>query len=258
MSRVLRLLFIYMLIPAIACAWSQELIRLASGEWPPYQSQQLPRHGIASQIIAESFALEEVKVTFGYFPWKRSYHLAQHGVWDGTFLWFDLPERRDTFYISDAVVTVSYVFFHLKGYPFEWQSIDDLKGIRIGGVLAYDYGKPFQEAEQSGAIQVIRKSSDHENLVRLANKQIHIFPCDLYAGYTLIGNHFKPEEAARFTHHETPVKVAPHHLLLSKKRNKSLQMLIRFNAGLQRLKDSGRYDELLTGLPGGATSIRFD
>ncbi len=258
MKHLIRLLFIYMIFGLVSNAWAGETIRLASGEWPPYQSKSLAHHGVASQIIKESFALEGIRVTFGYFPWKRSYYLAQHDIWDGTFLWFDLPERREFFYVSDAVVTIKYVFFHLKSYPFEWDHIDDLKGLRIGGVLAYDYGRAFQKAEKSGRIQVVRKSSDSDNLLRLSNKLIHIFPCDMYAGYALIHKHFKPEKASLFTHHSKPVKEAPHHLLLSKKNKGNPQMLTRFNAGLKHLKDSGRYDELLTGSQGGATPIIFD
>ena len=253
-----RLLLIFLVFFLVSNAWAEETIRLTSGEWPPYQSKRLLHQGVASQIVKESFALENIRVEYGYFPWKRSYHLAQHGVWDGTFLWFDIPERRAFFHISDAIVTIKYVFFHLKSFSFDWRLIDDLKGLRVGGVLAYDYGKNFQNAEKAGTIQVIRKSSDSENLARLAEGRIHVFPCDLHTGYFLIGNHFNPKEAAQFTHHKLPVKVAPHHLLLSKKKKNGPQIMLRFNAGLNRLKASGRYDELLIGYQDEAVPVVFD
>ena len=222
---------------------AEETIRLASGEWPPYQSRALKHGGFVTRIVKESFAIEGIKTEYGYFPWKRSYYFAENGEWDGTFIWFDLPERRKHFYISDSIIVIKYVFFHLKSYSFNWKDIDDLKGIRVGATLAYDYGESFQNAEQNGKLQVIRKSSDMENFIRLSKNYIHIFPCDLYAGYEIINKYFKPNEAILFTHHSKPIKEAPHHLFLTKINKNNKKIITRFNAGLKRLKETGKYDE---------------
>ncbi len=133
-------------------AFSEETIRLASGEWSPYQSENLKHYGVASRIVTQAFSLSGIRVEYSYFPWKRSYKYAETGTWDGTFLWFDTPERRKSFYVSDPIVDIQYVFFHLKSYSFDWKSIDDLRGIEIGGTLEYNYGEAFQGAEKEGRI----------------------------------------------------------------------------------------------------------
>jgi len=159
--RILKMfLAILILFGISATGNAEETIRLASGEWPPYQSENLRHCGVASRIVTEAFALGGVRVEYGYFPWNRSLNIAKRGKWDGTFLWFDTPERRKDFHISDSVVDIQYVFFHLKSYPFEWSTIEDLKGIRIGGTLGYDYGESFQNAEKKKEIRVRRSNKD--------------------------------------------------------------------------------------------------
>ena len=223
-------------------AYAEETLRLASGEWPPYISEHLEHQGTVSRIVTEAFALGGVDVQYGYFPWSRSLEFAKNGVWDGTLVWFDTPERRESFYISDPVLDIQYVFFHLKDYPFDWNGIDDLSGIKIGGALEYHYGEAFQAAEKSGKIHVERVASEVQNFQKLLRGRIHIFPNDLEAGYATLNQHFTPEQVKLFTHHAKPVKADPHHLLLSRKQEHNKKMLNIFNAGLKQLKSSGKFD----------------
>ena len=43
-------------------SFAEETIRIAIGEWPPYTSKELKHYGVVSRIVAETFALEGVKV----------------------------------------------------------------------------------------------------------------------------------------------------------------------------------------------------
>ncbi len=216
--KVMKIATILMMISCVSVsAIAQETIRLASGEWPPYQSEHLKYNGVASRIVTEAFALAGVRVEYGYFPWARSLENAKTGEWDGTFLWFDTPERRKTFHISKPVLDIQYVFFHLRSEPFDWKNMGDLKGIFIGATIKYDYGKAFQSAEAAGTIKVERAPNDKVNFKKLLEGRIRIFPNDLDAGYEIINRYFTPEQARLFTYHKKPVKSAPHHLLFSKR-----------------------------------------
>lgn len=239
-------LVICSLLTLVTAGYTEETVRLASGEWPPYQSKELKHAGVVSRIVTEAFAQSDIRVELGYFPWKRSYHYAETGQWDGTFVWFETPERRELFYVSDPVIDINYVFFHKKEFPFEWKTIADLKPLIIGGTLGYEYGTAFQGAEKDGVIRVVRKPTDAENFQRLLEGQIHIFPCDVEVGYELIWKHFTPNEVQRFTHHPLPVRAAPHHLLLSKRIERNKRLMVLFNKGLRQIKESGQYDQFIT------------
>ncbi len=244
-SLVLYFTVVWFILHSLSCN-AEETIRLASGEWPPYQSQHLKHAGVVSRIVSEAFASEGIKVEFGYFPWKRSFLLAETGRWDGTFVWFNTAERREQFYISEPVVDIKYVFFHKRNFPFNWQKIEDLKSLRIGATIGYDYGKSFQSAEKEKQTRVIRRPSDTENFMRLSNDLIHIFPCDVEVGYEILRKEYGPKAEELFTHHPLPVKSAPHHLLLTKKDIRNEERMAKFNRGLKALQENGKYNQFFT------------
>jgi polar amino acid transport system substrate-binding protein len=229
----------------VASAQTSKTIRLTNGEWQPYLSEDAPHHGFASHIVTEAFALVGVEVEYGFFPWKRSFKLAKEGTWDGSVVWVDSDERREYFLYSDPVVPSKMAFFHLKGSDFDWNSYEDLKGIRIGGTLEYAYGKEFDAAEKAGIIKTNRARSDELGLKKLLKGRIEVFPGEVMVTYAQIRDTFSHESAALFTHHPKSIHEEPQYLLLSKKVAGNEAMRDLFNEGLKRLKESGRYDQII-------------
>ncbi|MCJ7433476.1 MAG: transporter substrate-binding domain-containing protein [Anaerolineales bacterium] len=216
-------------------------IRLTSGEWPPFTSENLPHFGLASRIVTEAFALKGITVEYGYFPWARSLKLAQDGEWDGSLVWHKSPEREQDFYFSDpAVVTGQNVFFHLKSYDFDWKEMKDLAGLNIGATIDYDYGEAFMQAEKAGEINVDRVPTDEQNFKKMLLGRIDIFPLDLDVGLAMLHQNFSAEEIAQITYHSQPIESYPYSLILSKKVPRNAELIVLFNAGLKELIDSGK------------------
>ncbi len=90
--------------------FADEIIHIANGEWPPYQSEQLKNFGFISQITSEAFASEGIKVKYTFFPWKRAYEQVKKGNIDGAIFWIWNEDRDKIFYFSDLLVEVKYVF----------------------------------------------------------------------------------------------------------------------------------------------------
>ncbi|MBF0225832.1 MAG: transporter substrate-binding domain-containing protein [Desulfobacterales bacterium] len=244
--KITKLIFtIFIIISISKIAYNEEIVRITNGEWPPYLSEKLKHYGVASHIVTEAFALEGVKVQYGFFPWSRAFDLAEKGEWDGSAIWTWSKEREKEFYISDPVVESGYVFFHLKNLPFDWNNIEDLKGYKIGGTLEYNYGEPFENAEKKGIINVIRIPKDELNFAKLLGKRIDIFPMTLDVGYTILHENYTPEVVSTVTNHLKPLRVDPLHLLLSKKIPKNKELIILFNNGLKKLREIGKLDEYL-------------
>ncbi len=229
----------------VAAAQTSKTIRLANGEWQPYQSKYAPHYGFASHVVTEAFALVGIEVEYGFFPWARSYKLAKYGSWDGTLVWSDSEDRRKDFLLSDPVVPSTAVFFYLKNTKFDWDTYDDLRDVRVGGTLEYFNGKEFEEAEAAGIFKVNRAPNDETGLKKLLKGRIDVFAGNLVVSYAQIRDIFTEEDAALFTHHDKPYWVGQMHLLLSKKVPTSEQMRARFNEGLKLLKESGKYDQII-------------
>jgi polar amino acid transport system substrate-binding protein len=234
-----------------APAESRDSIRLTNGEWQPYLSKDVPHFGMASHIITEAFALVEIDVEFGFFPWSRAMKLATDGTWDGSAVWSESEERLQDFFFSDPVVNSSWVFFHLESNAFDWNEYDDLADLKVGGTVSYYYSDAFEAAEAAGNIRVIRGRSDEVGLKNLLKGRIDLFPGELVVTYAQIRDTFAPEEVDMFVHHPKRIIDKPLHLLFSRKVSDSTQMRERFNEGLALLKKSGRYDQILAdGLAG--------
>lgn len=243
MKITIKLSVIITIVLLCSTSYTKETVRLTNCEWAPYFSEKLKHYGIGSRIVAESFALEGIRVKYGFYPCKRALMLAQSGDWDGAVGWEINPDREPYFYASDTVWEAPWVFFHLKAYRFDWKTFDDLKNIRIGGTLEYMYTPEFLEAQRSGKINVDRASSDKLGFKKLLGKRFEIFPQLIDIGYYQLKEQFEPETVRLFTHHPTPFGKHAEQLLLSKKHERNKRLIEIFNRGLQKLKESGRYKQ---------------
>lgn len=239
---VVRILWIVVFLSFSTGSFAGESIRLASGEWPPFFSEELKHYGVISRIVTEAFALEGIKVEYVFLPWARSLKMTKNGEWDGTPGWMPTPEREKDFYISDIILEDKLVFFHLKSYSFDWKTMDDLKEIDIGATIGYFYSKEFEKAEKGGGLLIERIPTDEHNFRKLLKKRIKIFPVIEPVGYDILNSHFTSKEVQLVTHHPKPLAGSVQTLLLSKKSKRNKKMLKLFNRGLKRLKDSGEYD----------------
>lgn len=235
--RLLVLLF-SLLLGSLAAA---EEIYLTNGEWPPYTGEKLPHYGVASRIVTEAFAIEGVKVHWEFYPWARAMRLAKSGQRPGTAAWLNSPEREQAFFISDPLIMSGYVLFHRKDDPFNWQTIDDLRDLRIGAVIGYDYGVPFEQAERDKRLQVKRVNTDEQAFRLLLAGRIDILPVDRLVGLALL-QHFDRADRERLTYHRLPLRKDNLHLLLSRQIEGNEELMERFNRGLAELERSGKLE----------------
>lgn len=222
-----------------------EDVRLTNGEWPPYLGQALPHQGIASRIVAEAFALEGINVQWDFYPWARSLMLAQRGQRAGTAVWLRSEERDKDFYVSDSVVDSSYYLFHRKDHSFDWQTVQDLKGLTVGGANGYDYGAAFQQAEADGSLSVRRMTSEEIGLRQLVAGRIDVFPIDKTVAFDMLHQHFSAAERAQLTFNPKPLRSDTLHLMLSRAVPGNAELIARFNNGLKQLRDSGKIAQYL-------------
>ena len=108
----LKIIFILLLIFSGKIV-ALEDVRLTIGDWPPFMIEDAVDYGPIPSLVKSAFKTQNIAVTFGWFPWKRSYESARVGLWDGTLGWTSTPERRDLFLFSEPVIKLDTVVFHL-------------------------------------------------------------------------------------------------------------------------------------------------
>lgn len=225
---------------------AKEKIRLTTGEWSPYTSAGLDNKGLFAQITIEAFATQDVEVELGFFPWQRVYQLSRSGEWDGTIAYAKTTEREQYYFYSEPVYTGQYVLFHLKGHPVKWQKYSDLHDVRIAATRGFGgMGQEFLEAEAKKVINVDRLASDDQSFNMLLLNRVQAVASDLEVGFVLINKLFGADKASQFTYSNRIIQHAKYHLVLAKNVKKNEELMKKFNTGLNVLKQSGRYNQIL-------------
>ncbi len=228
-----------------------EVIRITNGEWLPFFSQSLEGFGRPSMIVTDAFALEGIKVEYGFFPWKRSYVLSRNGVWNGTIGWPFSEERSVSHYYSMRPINSGdWVFFHRKSMKLSADSPDKLKAYTFGvtlGEWAMDGNDEFTKSLRRGKYQIQQAATDEQMFLMLVRGRIDVFPQQVDVGYHQISQLQKEglmshEEAIGLTHYPKPYRQMPLYLLLSKKIERNKMLMELFNRGMDRLHEMDRLD----------------
>jgi len=235
---------LFMAVAGAFQSFAQETVRIATGEYPPYYSQKYQDFGPIPAIVTQAFAQMNIRVEFGFFPWSRSLELAKNNHWDGSCCWFETSQWQEAFYYSDVLISREKIFFHLKSYPFDWHSYEDLQGMAIGTTARHAYGEDFARASEKGLLAIEQVPSNEMNLKKLLAGRIDIFPIERSVGYQLLSELFPPEKAQLVTHHPKVLYSGSVRLLISKKNPKGRDIMEKFNLGLKKLKASGDYRQL--------------
>ncbi len=229
-----------------SCFCSADTVPITAGEYRPWLSKDLPQQGFIAQLITESFADSSYQPELTFMPWKRAYDQAKSGNYAATAYWYPSEKRRRHFIYSDSLHTESTHFFYNKEKPLkQWSVLADLKGYKIGATDGYTYNDAFWQAAQDGTIEIDLAIRDELNMAKLIRGRIDLFPVEKHLGFALLTTHFQPHMTHMVDFHPTPLVKTTGHLLFSKAYPNAPKLVEAFNKGLQKLRSTGRYDELL-------------
>jgi len=241
---IMRFVFANLLaILFVSNLYAGEKIWLATGYWDAYISKNYKYYGVVSRIVSESFKSEGVEVKFAFYPWVRCELNVKEGVVDGASVYIPNKERETFAYFSNPVIKSKRVFFHLKSNPFNWKNWKDLEGLKIGKIIGNYYGPGFEKFEKSGKGKIYKVTRYKQIFQMMLIGRVDIFPYSLTAGKSLLRNQLPTEEAQLITYHPKAVHETEFRLMLSKKIETNRLMLKKFNRGLNRLKENGKYDQ---------------
>jgi len=239
-------------------SWGKtEVVRIATGEYAPYVSKNLKHYGVNSHIIKDSFKIMGLNVSFTFFPWKRNYEYAKQGKYDATSHWFHSKKREQHFYYSDSINIEKFVFFHLKSFHFNWNKLEDIKGLKIGATLEYTYTEEFLKLAKNKTLLVDFSPKDLTNIKKLAVGRLDLFPVDPLVGYYLLQKNYPQETVNLFTFHPKPLRSSSVHLIFPRvNKKKSKRLLKIFNAGLKKISRSNNLDKYIQNMMQGKYNIK--
>lgn len=226
-------------------------LNISTGEWPPFMSESLPHQGVIAHLITDLFAQANIKVNFTFLPWPRAYHDTINDKYAATAVWMFEQQRTEDYFYSEPVLNERFVFFYHKKRPFDWQNLNDLKGLLLGGGLAYSYGEEFDKALQAGLFDMSRVSTTEQNFKRLAMGRIDAFAEEKSVGYHILAGQL-PTIKNAIVHHPRPLLINKSFVMFPKNNEYSKQWLEIFNQQLLKFKQNGRYQTYFDALDNGA------
>ncbi len=218
-----------------------EPVRLATSDWSPFTSSSLPGYGFYTELVSAVFTEMGLTPRYSFYPWKRcESNTASGKVW-ATFPYTITSERATVFDFSDAVSSSVTRFFYYgpdKGYVYN--SIDDLKKYKIGGISGYFYTERFAKE----GIEVFYAPDEKSAFNMLREGRVELLALNDMVGWHIINSNFA---ADKDKFHTLPKALSdnPLRLMVSRKYPGSKRLLQRFNEALAKVKTSGRYEEIL-------------
>lgn len=236
------------LLLLLPCAHGLAL-RIATGELPPYATQERPDQGVALQIVHRAFALAGHSVEYHFMPWTRALEETAAGRWDATAYWGYNAERNVRFLRSDTVLAEQWVFVHRRSMRFDWKALSDLQPYRLAIIANYTYTPEMWQLLRQGRLQGDATPDDLLALRKLLARRVDVVPIERNVACYLLARHFSLAEVEKLhVHPRLLTDSFTTHLLLPRQQVASATLLADFNRGLQQLKASGEHARLLKGV----------
>jgi len=217
-------------------------VRLVVDEWPPFVSKDLPGHGFAAEIVTEAFAAAGISAHIEFMPWKRCETTVRNGGAFASFPYARTGERAESFDFSDAFLVLQDKFFFLEErFPgFEFQTLDDLRPMLIGGAIGYHYEARLAEA----GLHVEYASTSLASFRKLLAGRVDVVLEEEMAGRAIVAE-LLPGREDMVAVAGQPFSVNENCLLVSKTYPDADATMRAFNRGLRIIKADGRYESIL-------------
>lgn len=153
--------------------------------------------------------------------------------------------ERENHYDYSAPIYEETLFLYVNSsarFPFE--SLDDLKGKRIGVIRGWSYGNAFDAARGAGVFQIEESESDEINAQKLALGRLDAAIILGFAGDMIIARFGLESKIKPLS---KPIAVNETFLAFNKSA-KNEPLLERFNEELAKMKQDGVYAKIISQL----------
>lgn len=244
-----RLVCIIPVLIGVLCAGpvrAEEVVRMSTGQWPPYTGVQEDGGGAVTQLVEAAFASQGISVDLSYSPWKRAYMLVKSGAQDGSYPWVWSQERAKDFYFSNPIMYSKFYFYHRADLDFDWDDLSDLKGLTVGLTRGSYMARMTSAADRYG-FNISINDNDLSNFKLLLEGRIDVFPMDSVVAEHALAEHFPEAERKRIARHPNMYFQAPLSVVFHKSSEGGRELVKAFNAGLEKVRSQS--SDLLSSMP---------
>ena len=214
---------------------------MAISNWPPYKGETLPGGGIVTDIAVQALKRAGFEISTIVVPWKRAYAGTVVGKYDVLpAVWLN-PERAKELEFGASVVTSRVVIVSRKEANFEYRSLDDLRGQKVGVAAGWGYPKAFQEADF-----FTKETSANltQSLRKLVYGRINLAIVEEVAARYTVSTEFK-DAAPNLRYSKVALQENDLHVAFSRKHPDSKEIRKRFDAAVAAMRTDGSLMKIL-------------
>jgi polar amino acid transport system substrate-binding protein len=179
------------------CRAEEKKLTIITDHWPPYEFTV----GVAGNEHITGFSTEVIlavltKMNVGIndrikqYPWIRADKMVRKGSADLLYTGVNNEDReKETYYAYEPLIDSAWSFFIRKEDEgkIKYDSLDDLKGQKIGVVRGYAYPLSFWEyVKKEHSFEEV--TTDEQNVKKLIAKRFNIIIMDYINGLNLLKN----------------------------------------------------------------------
>ncbi|MBL8669764.1 MAG: transporter substrate-binding domain-containing protein [Alphaproteobacteria bacterium] len=152
---------------------------LTSLEWPPFAGQALPGKGVNAAVVAAAYSAVGDTVAVEFYPWARAVEIGlKRPGYVGYFPEYLSDSLRASCDFSRSIGESQLGFAERAAHPVRWESLADLRALRIGTVNGYVNTDEFDGMAAAGTIRVEPVVDDSTNLRKLAGGRLDLAVID--------------------------------------------------------------------------------
>ncbi len=222
-----------------------EKAKLTTMNWEPYIGKDLPDQGFIAEIAREAFKAGGVdEVDIFYLPWGKAVELAKMGNADGLFPVWENKNLLVDFNFSTKMPCGPVALIKLKTTEINYTGkVEELKPYKIGVVAGY---VNTEEIDKSTEITKVVAKDDITNIQNLLAGKVDLAILDPLVANYIIKN--DKNLAPLLDKIETVRPVLRHtnlYIAFSKKSANTDPLREKFDAGMTKITESGKLDEIL-------------
>jgi len=204
-------------------------LHLTNDPWPPYTSDELANGGIATHIVQKTLQQAGYDSKVSLVPWERALKGTMLGQYDILITASFSEERAKKVLYSEPYLENTITFLKLASSSYEYNTLKDIKGLKVGTIRGYLYSDEFDNAthfiKDDGATNI------EANLQKLSLGRV-----DLIIGDTKTIDYYidKKFDASDFSLLPKPVNSKPMHIIIRKNHPEAADIIQNFNAALER------------------------
>ncbi|MEP5631872.1 MAG: transporter substrate-binding domain-containing protein [Tateyamaria sp.] len=230
---------------------------LVRSNYPPFADQTWPEQGMLSELVQAIFSETPDPVTHAVSwedDWSRQlFPMLDDKEFDLGFPWFKPdcdsdPSKRlcTNFHFSDPLIDVVILLFARSDTTLPFEVDSDLHGRRLcrpAGHFTHDLDRPDRLWLTRGLITLVQPLKPEDCFNMLMAGEVDAVTLNEFLG---VQKMFELGLTEMVTPLERPVSVEGLHAVISKTHWRGTTHLYRFNAGLAKLRQSARYNEIVS------------